>query len=83
MREQYYTHEAILQGMPLEAYKDKSEKEQSEEGRQERAANYFTLEKLAEMVEFHTPEPEPTPEAGIEDAEVLEVHEDEPQVESE
>ncbi len=83
MREEYYTHEAILQGMPLEAYKDKAEKEQSEEERQERAANYFTLEKLAEMVEFYTPEPEPTPEAGIEDAEVLEVHEDEPQVESE
>lgn len=81
MREQYYTHEAILQGVPVEAYKDQIEKEQSEEERQENPVNFFTLEKLAEMVEFH--EPEPQPEDGVEDAEVLEVHEDEPQNEAE
>lgn len=79
MLEEFYTHQAILQGMPMEAYKDKIEKEQSEEARKENPLNYFTLQKLAEMVEFYTPEP--TPEAGIEDAEVLEVHEDEAQAE--
>lgn len=79
MYEEYYTHEAILSGVPVEAYKDKIEKEQNEEERENRPKNYFVLQKLAGMVEFYVPEPEPQPEVGVEDAEVLEVHEDEPQ----
>lgn len=57
MLDEYYTHNAILEELTLEAYKNKHKDEIKEEEDKEMAHSYFILKKLAKTATFSLPKP--------------------------
>ena len=68
MKEEYITHEAILEDKSVEAYKETYKDELDEEEFIAGAKNYFILRKIASSCDFFVPEEEPEEEFTLDES---------------